>query len=101
MLVGYANACRLHVSSVVPSFVIQGGDFVNGDGTGTFSIYGGQKFAVSEERNLKDLDSGTDLGFVDRKGRELSSETQPTRFTEHGKQRERYQRMSSTSPDMS
>lgn len=39
---GYKN-CRIH--RVVPQFMVQGGDFLNGDGTGSISIYGTRYFA--------------------------------------------------------
>ncbi|CAL5040417.1 unnamed protein product [Urochloa decumbens] len=43
---------------IIPGFMIQGGDYINGDGTGIDSIYGGKMFA-DENFKLGHAEAGT------------------------------------------
>lgn len=46
------------VYRVIKDFMVQGGDFIKGDGTGSMCIYGGDRF---EDENFKEKHTGAGL----------------------------------------
>lgn len=53
-----ANATGAPFHRIIRDFMVQGGDFINGNGTGSFSIYGGNKF---EDENFVAKHTGPGL----------------------------------------